>query len=120
MASIIGKPCQGGGRGFESRRPLQVRAGFDPHQHRSEGSVLLAVDQQLGCTTLARRAARAPDEPSVLRAILPGSDSLEDHFEGAFTGRVVTRDQLAVNEVPEDRREVARAFKHHEINVIAR
>ena len=65
-----------------------------------------------------RRGLRLPR--SVLRAILPGGDSLQDHFEGAFTGRVITRDQRAVNDVPEDRREVARAFKHHEINLIAR
>ena len=63
---------------------------------------------------------RARGAPSVLRAILPGGDSVQDHFEGSFTGRVVTHDQLAVNQVPQDRREVARAFKHHEINVIAR
>src|SRR5438034_5632217 len=25
-------PCQGGGRGFESRRPLQVRGGFRPRK----------------------------------------------------------------------------------------
>ena len=58
--------------------------------------------------------------PVSSRAILPGSDSVQDHFEGSFTGRVITHDQLAVNEVPEDRREVARAFEHHDIKVIAR